>query len=61
MPEKGGLRAHSGQNSGVSHDFHPSRHQRVWAGDPHPLGALVARAELIMPGRTTLVLGRDTT
>ena len=39
MPENGGLRAHSGQNSGVSHDFHPSLHRRVWAGDPHPLGA----------------------
>ncbi len=39
MPENGGLRARSGQNSGVSHDSHPSRHRRVWAGDPHPLGA----------------------
>ncbi|MGB1503792.1 MAG: glycogen debranching enzyme, partial [Ilumatobacteraceae bacterium] len=23
----------------MSHDSHPSRHRRVWAGDPHPLGA----------------------
>ena len=39
MPENGGLRAHSGQNPNVSFVFHPSRHRRVWAGDPHPLGA----------------------
>jgi len=39
MPENGGLRAHSGQNPSVSHVSHPSHHRRVWAGDPHPLGA----------------------
>ena len=39
MPENGGLRAQSGQNPNVSYVFHPSSHRRVWAGDPHPLGA----------------------